>query len=74
MVVCNFVGLHFAIMNISIYHKHLSDIRVKSYGRSNLRGHSISLSSAMIYYGVLSDIRVKTFARRNLPGSSLFVS
>ena len=42
MVVCICDGLHFSTLSVSIYHKHLSDIRVKSYGRPNLRGHSIS--------------------------------
>ena len=71
MAVCIWDGLNFSTTSVSIYHKHLSDIWVKSYGRPNLRGHSISTSSAMIYCGAQSDIGVKTFARWNSPESSL---
>ena len=41
MVSCICDGLLFSSTSVSIYHKHLSDLRVKSYGRSNVRGHSI---------------------------------
>jgi len=42
MVVCICDGLHFSTTSVSIHHKHLSDIRVESCGRPNLRGHFIS--------------------------------
>ena len=42
MVVCICDGLHFSTTTVSTYHKHLSDNRVKIYGRPNLRRHSIS--------------------------------
>ena len=42
MTVCICDGLQFKTTSVSMYHKHQSDIRVKSYGRLNLHGHSIS--------------------------------
>ena len=42
MAICICDGLHFSSTTISIYHKLLSDNRVKSYGCPNLRRHQIS--------------------------------
>ena len=42
MAVCICDWLHFSTTTVSIYHKNLSDNRVKSYDRPNLHRHSIS--------------------------------
>ena len=57
-----------------IYYGPQSDIRVRSYGRLNVRGHSISAFERHDIYGAQLDIRDKTFAYQNLPESSLFIS
>ena len=42
MVVGIYDGLHFSTKSVSIYYELQNDIRVKSYDRPNLHGHSVS--------------------------------
>ena len=41
MVVCICEGLHFSTTSVSIYHKYLSDVRVKTFASRNLPESSL---------------------------------
>jgi len=74
MVVWICMGIPYQLSSAMIYYGPQSDIWVSSYGRPNVRGHSISSFERHDIYRPLSDIRDKTFACPNLPESSLFIS
>ena len=68
LAVCISDGLHFSTTSISIYHKHLSDIRVKSYGPS-LPCYILSVSIGFRPY---AEIQRKGYGRSNLRWASFF--
>ena len=74
MAVCICDALHFSTTIVSMYHKHQSYIQVKSYGRPNLLGHSISVFERHDILWGSAGHPSQNFCRQNFPESSLLNS